>query len=344
MKAKILVLGFLMIFLVSCFTYRYSPRFAPESTIQKVTDHRVAIATYYEMYEQEYLQRISKIKQVRNYQDIPIFIEQNRDTQYVTVAYLGEDTTIGDNNLPTVNPAYYTIPKEEYLRKVDRIKQTKGYRKIEKVPIFIKKDEKTRIVTVAYLGAGMIIKDNNILTVNHLFDEENYYNYMYIWVFKEGIDHPIKAELVARTKCELITQQVHFNDYAVIHMEEDLGLPGLKIAKPDTLKMGDKVIFTGSTGGFAFFSRFMYVTKLDEYFQRDYEGKLERLFWEKFPFWTVYPGGPGDSGGSVTDIKGEIVTIMYCGVTNYSEEYIFGNPTQIIWDFLKEYNLEHLAR
>jgi S1-C subfamily serine protease len=168
---------------------------------------------------------------------------------------------------------------------------------------------------------------------------------MYIWVFKEGVDHPIKAELVARTKCELITPGVvHPYDYAMIHMEEDLRLPGLKIAEPDVLKMGEKVIFTGSTGGFAFFSRFGYITQLDKYFQEDYEGKLTLASWEKFPYWTVYPGGPGDSGGPVTNIKAEIVTIMYCGVTNYSEEYIFGNPTQIIWDFLKEFKLEHLAR
>ncbi len=333
MKGKILIIGLLVIFLVACSTWKYSSKFAPESTIQKLIGHRVAVATYYEMYEQEYLRRINKIKQVRNYQDIPIFIEQNRETQDVTVAYLGAD-----------NPTYYQMPKKEYLITIDKIKQIKNYRDIENVPIFIKKDKETRLVTVAYLGAGMIIKDNNILTVNHLFDKERQYNYMYTWVFKEGVDHPIEAELVARTECELITQGVHFNDYAIIKMEEDLGLPGLKIAKPGTLQLGDKVIFTGSTGGFAFFSRFGYMTKLDEYFQKDFEGKLERFSREKFPLWTVYPGGPGDSGGSVINIKGEIVTIMYCGVTNYSEEYIFGNPTQIIWDFLKEHNLEHLAR
>ncbi len=334
----------MIIVLFGCFTYKYSPKFAPESTIQKVTDHRVAIATYYEMYEQEYLRRMNRVKQVKDYRNIPIFIKQDRETKDVTVAYLGAGITMGDNHLPIVNPTYYTMPKGEYLRRIDEIKHIKDYRNIENVPIFIKKDKKTGLVTVAYLGAGKIIKDNNILTVNHLFDEEAYYNYMYIWIFKEGVDHPIKAELVARTECELITREVHFNDYAIIKMEEDLELPGLKIAKPDTLKMGDKVIFTGSTGGFAFFTRFGYVTKLEEYFQRDIEGKLELVSLESFPFWTVYPGGSGDSGGSVVNIKGEIVTIMYCGITNHSEEYIFGNPTQMIWDFLKEYNLEHLAR
>ena len=335
MKVKILILGLLMIFLASCSIWKYSPSFAPESTIQKVIDHRVAVATYYEMSEQEYSRIINQAKQIRNYQDIPIFIEHNKETQYVTVAYLGADAT---------NPTYCQMPKEEYLNLMTAIKQVKNYPDSPNTPIFIKKDEKTGLVTVAYLGAGAIIKDNCILTVNHLFDEEDRYDYMHIWVFKEGVDHPIKAELIARTKCELITREVHFYDYAVIKMETDLELPGLKIAEPDSLKMGNKVIFTGSTGGFAFFTRFGYVTKLQNYLQKDIEGKLELSSLEKFPFWTVYPGGPGDSGGFVVDIQGEIVTVMYCGITNYSENYIFGNPTQIIWDFLKKYNLEHLAR
>ena len=214
------------------------------------------------------------------------------------------------------------------------------------IPLLIEMNEETHRVVIAYLGAGAIIKDNHVITVNHLFDYNHQYDTysMHIWVLKEGIDHPIKATMVARTKCELITQGVHFNDYAVIKMEEDLGLPGLKIAKPGTLRQWSKVIYSGSAGGFAFFSRAGNITSLQYFFQKDYEGRLHLSFWEDFPYWIVYPGGPGDSGGPVTNIKGEIVTIMYCGMTVYSEEYIFGNPTQMIWDFLKEYNLEHLAR
>jgi len=333
MKVKILILGLLMIFFAGCSLVRYNAAFAPESTIQKVLDHRVAIATYYEMSEQEYFQIANQTKQVRNYQDVPIFIEHNKETQFVTVAYLGVE-----------NPTYYQMPKEEYLNLMTAIKPVKNYQDLQNIPIFIKKDDKTRLVTVAYLGAGAIIKNNHILTVNHLFNQERYYDFMSVWVFKEGIGHPIKAKLIVRTECELISEGVHFYDYAIIKMEEDLGLPGLKIAKPDSLKMGDKVIFTGSTGGFAFFTRFGYATKLQNYLQRDIAGKLGLSSFEKFPFWTVYPGGSGDSGGFVVDTNGEIVTVMYCGLTNNSEMYIFGNPTQIIWDFLKEYNLEHLAR
>jgi len=311
---------------------RYRAEFAPKSTIQKVLNHRVAVATYYEMSEQEYFE-LAKAKPIKNYRDIPILIKQDKENDEVTVAYLGVS-----------NPTYQEMPTEEYLETVNKIMESKTYQSFRDTPIFIKKDRETNRVTVAYLGAGAILRDNYVLTVNHLFDKEDYYNFMHIWVFKENIDYPIQATMVARTRCELITRYVHFYDYAIIHLEEDLELPGLKIAKPGTLKMGDKVIFTGSTGGLAWFTRFGYITKLQKYFQKDYEGKLKLSSFEKFPFWTVYPGGPGDSGGFVTNVKGEIVTVMYCGVTVYSEEYIFGNPTRIVWDFLKEFKLEHLAR
>jgi len=302
MKAKILTLGILMIFLAGCSVYRYSPNFAPQNVIQKVKAHRVAIAAYYEMSEDEYLQRLKQ----KHYLDMSLFVKE--DGQSPDKAIKAFPYYLGDN------------------------------------PILIKKDEQTQNVVVAYLGAGIILKDNYILTVNHLFDREHQNNTtaMHIWVLQEGIDHPIQASLVVRTQCEV--SQIFSDDYAIIRMEENLGLPGLKIAKPNKLKDGDKVIFTGSTGGLAFFSRFSSITKLQHFFQKDTEGRLHLSFWEDFPFWTVYPGGPGDSGGPVVNFKGEIVTVMYCGITVYSEDYIFGNPTQMIWDFLKKYNLEYLGK
>jgi len=301
MKRKILI-GLLMIFLASCSVYRYSPNFAPQNAIQKVKAHRVAIAVYYEMSEEEYLRRVNQ----RKYLDMSIFVKK-----------AGESPDKAIKVLP-----YY----------------------LGDIPILITKNEKPQNLTVAYLGAGIILKDNHILTVNHLFDQEHQNNTsaMYIWVLKEGLDHPIKAGLIARTENEI--SGIFSDDYAVIKMEEDLKLPGLKIAKPSKLRDGDKVIFTGSTGGLAFFTRFGSITKLQHFFQTDTEGRLHLSFWEDFPFWTVYPGGPGDSGGPVVNFKGEIATMMYCGITVFSEDYIFGNPTEMIWNFLKKYNLEHLAR
>lgn len=253
---------------------------------------------------------------------------------------------------------YYEMTEDEYFRRMEQKKyywwnwsisnQNQQDNKIylhylEKGPILISRNQENSSVMVAYFGAGAIIKDNHVLSVNHLFNVGYQANVlaMYIWVLKEGVDHPIKAHLVARTESEI--SGVFYDDYAVIKMEEDLGLPGLKISTQD-LKDGDKVMFTGSPGGLAFFTRFGFITRMQDYFKKDDQGVLHLSFWENFPYWTVYPGGPGDSGGFVANIKGEIATVMYRGLTVYSEEYIFGNPVKFLWDFLKKYNLEYLGK
>lgn len=253
---------------------------------------------------------------------------------------------------------YYEMSENEYLRRMEQkiyywrkwsiFNQNQEDNKIymynlEMGPILISRNQENSSVMVAYLGAGAILKDNHVLSVNHLFDAEHQANTlaMYIWVLKEGADHPIKAYLVARSENEI--SKVVYDDYAVIKMEEDLGLVGLKISTQD-LKDGDKVMFTGSPGGLAFFTRFGFITRLQNYFKKDDQGILHLSFWEDFPYWTVYPGGPGDSGGFVANMKGEIATVMYCGLTVYSENYIFGNPISLLWDFLKKHNLEYLGK
>ena len=56
----------------------------------------------------------------------------------------------------------------------------------------------------------------------------------------------------------------------------------------------------------------------------------------------VFPGGPGDSGGSICNTRGELTGIMYCGLTNYSEEYIFANPLSMLREFLTKNDLGFL--
>lgn len=298
-KGKFIGLLFLITFIFSgCAVYRYSPNFAPQSVINNIEAHRVSIAVYYEMTEDEYLNRMKPDK-------------------------------------------CYWWSMSIFNRSLEKNKIYLHY--LNDAPILMSRNQENSSVMVAYLGAGAIIKDNHVLSVNHLFDVEHQVNTlaMYIWVLKEGVDHPIKAHLVARSENEI--SKVFYDDYAVIKMEEDLGLPGLKISTQD-LKDGDKVIFTGSPGGLAFFTRFGFITRLQNYFKKDDQGVLHLSFWENFPYWTVYPGGPGDSGGFVANMKGEIATVMYCGLTVYSEDYIFGNPISLLWDFLKKHNLEYLGK
>jgi len=252
------------------------------------------------------------------------------------------------------------MPSEEYLRRQkqsitvwdnfdfrsseNKDENLKTDIKYLEIPILVKTDQAAGQKIVAYLGAGAIVKNNHVLTVNHLFDHDRQDNtkLLAIWILKQGTDHPIKAKLIARTECEKSGEMA--NDYALLKMEEDLGLPGLEIAQPGTLKDGQRVIFSGSTGGLAFFSRFGYVTKLQQFFSKDSKGMLHLSFWEDFPFWVVYPGGAGDSGGAVTNTQGEIVTVMYCGITVHEENYVLSNPTKMIWEFLEKYNLKRLLK
>jgi len=194
------------------------------------------------------------------------------------------------------------------------------------------------IKCMSYIGSGTILRNNHIISVKHLFDQtENIYD-MQIWVFRPGCTHAIRCEVVAISEGKNF-----FDDYAVIKTNESLGLPGLKIAEPYSMHWGEKVISTGSPGGLAFFHRVGFVTKLQSFLYRDSNKDIVLNDFNKFPFWVIYPGGPGDSGGSIKNMKGKIVSILYCGISRYDEEYIFSNPTFMLWDFLKENNLEWLA-
>jgi hypothetical protein len=192
---------------------------------------------------------------------------------------------------------------------------------------------------LAYIGSATVLKDNYAITVSHLFDHEpETYGYK-IWAFKRGIDHPIECELVCRG--DISKNAV--NDYAVICPKENLGVPGLKIATVEP-RMGDRVIWSGSVGGLAFFTRFGHITKLGQYLNVPADGRLHLSYFEEFDFWVVYPSGPGDSGGSVKNCRGEIIGILYVGINVYEEQYVFSNPLDFLWAFLGENNLTELGK
>jgi len=194
------------------------------------------------------------------------------------------------------------------------------------------------IYAIAYLGNGSILKDNHSIQVSHLFHYNSNTYDMRTWVMLEGWDHAIEADLVA------ISENVLFSDdYAVIKLREDTGLPGLKIAVIPPEK-GDKVIYSGSTGGLFNLTRFGILTDLQYFFRKEYDGTLRLSRYEDFKYKCVFPGGHGDSGGSIKNIRGEIVGIMYCGVAVEYESYVFSNPLSMIWSFLTKHNLTELAR
>lgn len=178
----------------------------------------------------------------------------------------------------------------------------------------------------AYLGSGTIIANNYVITVAHLFDHGTPSK---IWVVRPGDDHFIEAELICMT---LRTEENWTEDYAIIRLKENLGLPGIPIAIKDA-KQGEKVIFAGTVGGMCI-TRFGHVTNFKWFFKRGDNGGLALGFWDEDMFLAVFPGGNGDSGGGIFNIKGQLVGIMYCGVSNHNETYIFSNRLWKLWRFI----------
>jgi S1-C subfamily serine protease len=196
------------------------------------------------------------------------------------------------------------------------------------------------IKCIAYIGSGTLMKDNYVITVRHLFDhDENTYSRT-IWVFHQQVDHPLEADLIAITENQ--TEEDYFNDYACIKLRENLGLPGLPLAKKDPV-IGEKVMFGCSVGGAAYFLRFGVVSHFKWFFRKDVEGRLHLSKWTEYHFTTVSPSGPGDSGSAVINTKGQIVGIVYIGVNIYEQMYCFSNPVEKLWDFLEQHHLKYLA-
>jgi hypothetical protein len=195
------------------------------------------------------------------------------------------------------------------------------------------------VKAMAYIGSGTLLQDNHVLTVRHLFDHgQNTYS-MRIWVFHQQVDHPIQADLIAIT--EKKTDEDYYNDYAMIKLRENLGYPGIVVAKRD-INLGEKVMFGCSVGGTAYFLRFGYASKFKWFFRKDEDGRLHLSKWVDYHFITVHPSGPGDSGSGIFNIKGQLVGVAYIGVNIYEQMYCFSNNLDMLWEFLQKHHLEYL--
>ena len=230
---------------------------------------------------------------------------------------------------------YYYMPEEEWTRRM--------YMRSEILRVPVEDGESTDgkpVKAMAYIGSGTIMKDNHILTVRHLFDHnENTYSRK-IWVFHQDTDHPIEADLIAIT--EKKEEKDYYNDYAVIRMRENLGLPGIALAtKP--VQLGEKVMFGCSVGGTAFFLRFGYASMFKWFFRRDDNGRLHLSYWTQYHFVTMYPSGAGDSGSGVFNIRGYLVGVSYIGLNIHEEMYVFSNPLDMLWKFLEKHHLKYLG-
>jgi hypothetical protein len=184
-------------------------------------------------------------------------------------------------------------------------------------------------------GAGVMIKDNYIITAAHVLEHHGM-DIDNIFVIFPGMEDWVKCDLIAMG--EPLPSHM---DYGIIKTREPLSLPGLKIAKRP-LKMLQKVLFCGTPDGMAFFMRGGYVSKLLFYINVDGQGALSFQSLFSFHNVVVQPGYGGDSGGVIANTKGEIQSIMYFGLRD--RPYVFGNPVDILWEFLREHNLEGIGR
>lgn len=250
-------------------------------------------------------------------------------------------TKLAQDHEVAIATVFYMAEDEYNIRLIEAQKGFAGIHYLEGIlplgRITYLLGQKGDVYAIAYLGAGGIIGNNHVLTVRHLFEHDQNTVAMKIYVYQKDAMLAIESELVA------ITSGPKFcDDYAVIKLSVPLGFPGLKLATIEG-RDGEPIIFIGSTGGLAFHTRYGFLTHASRYFER--EGEIMALNrWDDFDLVMTYPGGPGDSGGIIVNARGELLGIMYCGVTVYSEEYIFTNPIRMAWDFLTSNKLDGLAR
>lgn len=192
---------------------------------------------------------------------------------------------------------------------------------------------------VAYIGAGTLLKDNYVLTVRHMVRDEDGTAARNVYCIFDGIDHAIEARVV------FVSEGKDFaDDYALLKLGEDIKRQGLKFAGRE-FKHGEWVIYSGSTGGLAFWTRVGHAVDLRYYlYKGEADGILHLGMFENFAMTTVYPGGPGDSGGSIKNEKGEIIGLMYCGLSLYDECYIFSNPLWLLEEFLIKNDMAFLLK
>ena len=250
-------------------------------------------------------------------------------------------TKLAQDHQVGIVTVFYMGEEEYFARITEAQKGLKGIHYLEGIfplgRVTFALGQTNDVYGIAYIGAGGIIKDNHVLTVRHLFEHDQNTIGRRTWVYQKDALLGNEAELVAIT-----SGPEFYDDYAVIRLSVPTGLPGLKLSQYEG-RDGEPIMFLGSTGGLCYQFRYSLLSHAARYFEREGDAVTIKR-WEKFDLVMTYPGGPGDSGGIIVNAKGELLGIMYCGITVYSEEYIFANPLSLAWKFLQANKLDGLAR
>ena len=233
---------------------------------------------------------------------------------------------------------YYYMDEAQYNQVLMRL--SAGHKPFLVNPIG--RDEYGRYV-MAYIGSGGVIPRNHVLTASHLFDDYIYYSDMEIWVYRRTSRAKItkySAEILYKTS--LATND--WNDYAVLKVDVDMKLPGLKLAKKAP-KINDKIIWCGSLAGFMAVLRTDYLALMKNYLIRQDDGSVKVCSWKEYDLYCFSPGAPGDSGTPVLNKRGEIVSVLCWGIAaSEYHVYLLGNPLSQLKEFLGSNHLEGLFK
>jgi len=225
---------------------------------------------------------------------------------------------------------YYHMDEQEYLRRMAIFSKHSTPYKVEPIG-----EGKEGEYIIAYVGSGGVIPGNGVLTASHLFDHSYNTYKMEIWVYLRTDKKKIvrySAEIVCKTNLD----HNPWRDYAVLYVQEDLKLPGLKLAKKEP-RWGDRVIWSGSMSGFMYVMRGDHLGFMKDFFLRNETGYLSIRCWVDHPLYRISPGAPGDSGSMLLNKKGEILSVICWGI-NLSDQhcYLLANPLSMLRGYLAE--------
>ena len=233
---------------------------------------------------------------------------------------------------------YYYMDEAQYDRLLIRLAE--GHKPFLVNPIG--RDERGRYA-LAYIGSGGVIQKNHVLTASHLFDDDIYYSEREILVYRRT-DHNRITKYTADILCKTDLALNDWNDYAVLKVNVDMKLPGLRLAKKAP-EINDKIIWCGSLSGFMMILRCDYLSLMKNYLIRQADGAVKVYSWTDYYLYCFEPGAPGDSGTPILNKKGQIVSVLCWGVTISNDfVYLLGNPLSKLKKFVEDNHLEDIFR
>lgn len=247
-------------------------------------------------------------------------------TFLVILALLGINARAASNAIARIKACSVSIAV--YYSKTNVIADVQNEKLFDKYPVLLSGGGDYRVI----IGSGTLFDRGYILTAGHVVNAAPESSRQ-IYVFFRDKEDFVKASVVA------IVDEGPY-DYAILKLEADMKIDGIKIAKKEAHE-GDNVAWGGSPKRHAFFLRFGKLQAMTHYFMVEHGALSLREF--DVPFWAIFPGESGDSGGGIFNSSGELISIIYLKHPINGQIWLLANPNSYLWKFLKDNNLEHLG-